>query len=98
MEMAVNLFSEKYRPYCESIINCLDFYSMMNRDNKEPPSYQFTQDLATNFYYYKSLTDKQKKSLSRNPLTKEILEFSENMADCFYDGLSEVHKAQAVNF
>ena len=91
MERAINLLDKKYRPYLEAVVNCMNFMHSSN-EGTEPPSYQLASEMAKNYYYYNRLSDEQKEYLEQTPETREFLDFSRHINNCFFHSLSEESK------
>ncbi len=92
MRKKLSIMREEYRPYREAVLNCMDFYFMLKEKDVNPPSFQLTKDLATNYFYYRGLSEDEKLFLMKHPDTRLFLNFSKYFSECFYDSLSESHR------
>lgn len=92
MKRKLSIMKEEYRPYREAVLNCMEFYFMLKVKGVNPPSFQMTKDLTTNYFYYSGLSDDDKLFLKKNPGTRAFLNFSKYFSECFYDSLNEAHR------
>lgn len=92
MKKKLSIMREEYRPYREAVLNCMEFYFMLKIKGVNPPAFQMTKDLTTNYFYYTGLSNEERMVLSKNPGTRAFLDFSKYFSECFYDSLSEKHR------